>query len=90
MSVRFSFSWGGQSGVIELDEECFDAEHLPSQVYRDIVTEQKAVEYIVWNMLTNDIPLSCIDGWADLPDYAARFIEQPRAPRVTAIVRLSS
>lgn len=60
-------------GTIELDDEVVLAvnDDWRETFYPSITTPQKVAEHIAFNMIVNDLKLSGIDGFANLPDEMA-------------------
>ena len=60
-------------GSIELDDKVTSAvtDEWREVFYPSITTPQKVAEHIAYNMIVNDLKLSGIDGFANLPDEMA-------------------
>ncbi len=60
-------------GSIELDNEVISAvtDEWREHFYPSLTTPQRVAEHIAYNMIVNDLKLSGIDGFANLPDEMA-------------------
>ncbi len=60
-------------GSIELDDKVIFAvtDEWREHFYPSLTTPQKVAEHIAYNMIVNDLKLSGIDGFANLPDEMA-------------------
>lgn len=63
-------------GSIEVDDEVIQAvdDDWRYTFYSSLTTPQRIVEHIAFNMIVNDLKLSQIDGFANLPDEMATLL----------------
>lgn len=63
-------------GIIELDDKVIQAvdDEWRSVFYPSLNTPYKIAEHIAYNMIVNDLKLSQIDGFANLPDDYVRLV----------------
>jgi hypothetical protein len=60
---------------IELDESVIQAVNADwRSSFYDLHTPEQIAAHIAYNMAFNHLPLSHLDGWADMPDTKAKIV----------------
>jgi hypothetical protein len=83
MKRKFAVEFDGAGGyegtaIIELDQKVIDVvdDDWRKHLYQ-LHTPEEIAEHIAYNLIVNNIPLTLMDGWADLSDDMARVVEYP-------------